>query len=26
VGKMKVVDPNGEIASAARAIGIRFGD
>jgi phosphofructokinase-like protein len=26
VGKMKVVDPNGEVANAARAIGIRFGD
>jgi phosphofructokinase-like protein len=26
VGKMKVVDPSGEIANAARAIGIRFGD
>jgi 6-phosphofructokinase 1 len=26
VGKMKVVDPNGEIANAARAIGIHFGD
>jgi ATP-dependent phosphofructokinase / diphosphate-dependent phosphofructokinase len=26
IGKMKVVDPSGEIANAARAVGIRFGD
>jgi len=26
VGKLKVVDPNGEIANTARAIGIGFGD
>jgi 6-phosphofructokinase 1 len=26
VGKMKIVDPNGEIVQAARAIGISFGD
>ncbi len=26
VGKMKMVDPNGEIIRAARAIGIGFGD
>ena len=26
VSKMKVVDPNGEIANTARAIGIRIGD
>jgi ATP-dependent phosphofructokinase / diphosphate-dependent phosphofructokinase len=26
VGKLKVVDPNGEMANAARAVGIAFGD
>ena len=26
VGRMKVVDPNGELVSAARAVGIGFGD